>query len=345
MDRHVVCGFDDVARAVGDWFLHLSAQGEHAMPWLAERGVTLHGAGVLYLRIGRKPPGPGVAEEPPFVAVHCAADPATLHLKGRGRLTANQGFADWLAADDSRDATALGAALQELAEACSTALLSIPMVQVPGLGVFENVIQVVRSVDPDTRDWTVERSSVRAFTVSPALTARLNPERFPWPVTETDLRLPAAAEVEGWAVIDHLWPCLPVTQGPDSLQRHLAGLTTGQRALAAVAWTRAEVLERGFDAFFYDDGSVLVPDAWQGLQHIGAGEYADVAARAMAIFPNGAFPYATDLRRLAMRTIDGDTRSRLLNLSNEWRYLCEDEPLDALATAYVAGHRDEFFVP
>jgi hypothetical protein len=160
-----------------------------------------------------------------------------------------------------------------------------------------------------------------------------------------DFRVPreAVAELTGGplarAVIARIWNELDTPYEPDPRYRRL---TPGQRALFALQWADAEILNGGFDQFWANDTGYFGPDLVGAAQRVGFRELQAVFGDAERLFPDGRIPRDRN-ERTAM--IDGFDEYAVASLDDRYAELQYHRrtALGLILGAYVEQHPDEFF--
>ena len=158
-----------------------------------------------------------------------------------------------------------------------------------------------------------------------------------------DLRLPANARGRPGAVDAAYDRMLDVLRSEDE-DEMLSHATPGERMLYALETTDDEIGNGGLFQMFLNLSPARVTEAVAAARQIGAPEYADLLARAIARFPGGDIPKDGESRSLALGGMS-DERSpghrRLDPLDRRWR----DGMFARQLRAYVVRHPAEFFRP
>lgn len=143
-----------------------------------------------------------------------------------------------------------------------------------------------------------------------------------------------------WDVIRLIWDELAT---PYEADPRLDELTTGQRAIYALSWIRAEVMNGGFDQCLWNSTGRLLPTAAAGAHDLGLHELAAVFEAVLDCF-DAPYPVDRGERQLALDRIEPGT----------WRQFDEryddecarwPDGWDEVAARYIDEHPDEFFVP
>jgi hypothetical protein len=118
-------------------------------------------------------------------------------------------------------------------------------------------------------------------------------------------------------------------------------LTLSERASFGLTWLFLETNNGGLHQFFFNDAGKLAPDAFRGLEMVGAMAAASILRRAMSVFPDGVVPAELSERREFLCEVLKPEQERLLDdLTTE--FFQSSEPVADLFDAYVERHREEF---
>lgn len=150
-----------------------------------------------------------------------------------------------------------------------------------------------------------------------------------------------------WRVIAPAYESISIHDGAGALERDLERLTPGQRALVALHWCVAEVLNGGFDQFFTNPSGLLTDEALVGFERIGVPQATSILRAARDI--------------LVSRPPEANTDSPDFDEADEAdrfdAYLARYEPLQEAfetlvdgelyprAAEYVRSHAQEFVRP
>jgi hypothetical protein len=118
-------------------------------------------------------------------------------------------------------------------------------------------------------------------------------------------------------------------------------LNPGQRALFALMWADAEILNGGFDQFLFNDTGYLAPDLAEAARRVGSGEYAAVFADLERLFPAGRIPRDRAERERLLDAIDARRIGRLDERYTAFQYHRRTS-LGVIPGRYVRAHMSEF---
>jgi uncharacterized protein DUF4375 len=169
-------------------------------------------------------------------------------------------------------------------------------------------------------------------------------------ILRSALKDPSDPEQVVWDVIEPMYEELKTPYEDDD---RLAQCALGQRALYALYWTHSEVVNGGFQQFFYNSTGSLWPEAASGATHVGADDYRELIVRAGRVFPNGivhsSWPDRQALLGPIMEERPGSNDARaMLEACNEafFALLKDDErTLFVILARHVEEHPEEFFKP
>ena len=145
-----------------------------------------------------------------------------------------------------------------------------------------------------------------------------------------------------WRVIQPAYDAVSIYDGPDVLNKHLAPLTPGQRALLALHWTVAEVCNGGFDQYFINSTGDLALEARAGVERIQANKTAQLLDRVFDAFPGKSVPLNRDDRIELLEAVDEDERDHLFESFDQEFYSLMDSELYPRAGDYIRAHPEEF---
>jgi hypothetical protein len=161
-----------------------------------------------------------------------------------------------------------------------------------------------------------------------------------------DFRIPRG-EVAGLAegplaraVIARMWHELEIPHGDDRRYRRL---NEGQRALYALQWADAEILNGGFEQFWSNDTGYFAADLQAAARRVGSREFEALFRDAAALFPAGRIPRDQDERARRLARIDGGAIAQLDERYFAFQYR-RSTALGLILGRYVKAHPDEFLV-
>ena len=157
-----------------------------------------------------------------------------------------------------------------------------------------------------------------------------------------DVLAEASVDELVWRVIQPAYDAVSIYDGPEVLDRHLAPLTPGQRALLALHWTVAEVGNGGFDQYFINPTGDLASEARAGFERIQATRAAQLLDRVFKAFPGGSLPRDRDDRAALLEALDEDQRDQLFESLDQEFYSLIDSELYPRANDYIRAHPEEF---
>lgn len=131
--------------------------------------------------------------------------------------------------------------------------------------------------------------------------------------------------------------------GEKANKRGIQSLTPVERHLPAVSTLEAEVVNGGFDQYFFNFSGGDSETALAGLKEIGATGAARLLERAMAAFPGGKPPPDREKRWKAMEKVASEADSLWAACDKEFYDL--KESIDDLLLAYAKRRRSEIILP
>jgi hypothetical protein len=127
-----------------------------------------------------------------------------------------------------------------------------------------------------------------------------------------------------------------------ALHQTFSALTSGQRAVTAVAWLDDQVNNGGFDQYFYNTDGDFATEALDGLRRIGSTLHTPIVEAAMACFPGGSPPRDRSERQSALQSLSGDAKALLDALDSRFYQANHQEDLYFLLGAYIRAHPGDF---
>jgi hypothetical protein len=141
------------------------------------------------------------------------------------------------------------------------------------------------------------------------------------------------------AVIARIWHELDTPYEPDPRYRRL---NEGQRALYALQWADAEILNGGFDQLWSNSTGYFAADLEEAARRVGSPEFEALFRDAAALFPGGRIPRDHDERRRRLEQVDPAAVAQLDERYFAFQYR-RRTALGLILGRYVKAHPDEFF--
>jgi len=164
------------------------------------------------------------------------------------------------------------------------------------------------------------------------------PEHVPSCPSGFKIPRPSSEKDVVWDAIGVLRRHVVLHDGEESYKRSIVSATKGQRAIYACELYLSEVSNGGHDQFFFNDSGMLLEDALNGFQLIGAEQHHRILAEVIALFPDSRPACDRKVRRDQMKSMDKSSFDKL-----DRRLYDLEESFDALATRYIRDHSGEFF--
>lgn len=139
-----------------------------------------------------------------------------------------------------------------------------------------------------------------------------------------------------WAVIARMWNEIDV---PDP---RYGRLNAGQRALFALEWADYEILDGGFDQFWFNSAGWLGADLAAAAHRVGAPEYERLFRDAAALFPGGRVPRDRASRQHVIDALPDAAVASIDDRYSEFQYH-RRTALGLILGRYVRAHPGEFF--
>jgi hypothetical protein len=117
---------------------------------------------------------------------------------------------------------------------------------------------------------------------------------------------------------DYVWAGTADGLSVDERLRRFRLLTPGQQILMPSNSLHGDVMNGGFQQYFYNSGSMFCHEALHGLRAMGADDHARLLERAIDAFPDGHVPRDRAARLLALYGGDRATLKRELRRHEEW---------------------------
>lgn len=147
------------------------------------------------------------------------------------------------------------------------------------------------------------------------------------------------------AIIDPLWWSVSIYDGKEQYEKDFTPFTASQRAVFAIQWYGAEVLNGGHDQFLFNSTGIVWEDALKGFEMIGADKCAEIL-RDVINKCGGSIPFDREEREELLDKIttnpnDEDDPIDLFE-DNDSDFYDEDENLETIIMAYVQAHAEDF---
>jgi hypothetical protein len=139
-----------------------------------------------------------------------------------------------------------------------------------------------------------------------------------------------------WAVIARMWNEIDV---PDP---RYGRLNAGQRALFALQWADYEILDGGFDQFWFNSAGWFGGELAAAAHRVGAPEYERVFRDAAALFRGGRVPRDRGLRQRMSDAFPDNAVASLDDRYFDFQYH-RRTTLGLILGRYVRAHPGEFF--
>jgi hypothetical protein len=99
-----------------------------------------------------------------------------------------------------------------------------------------------------------------------------------------------------WSLVEPFWDSVDIYEGPGRFLKDFTAVPARSGHLLAAHWCQSEVINGGFDQFFYNSTGVLAPEAAAGFEAVGMRNLGEVIQRAMSLF-GPEFARDRDLRQ------------------------------------------------
>jgi hypothetical protein len=148
-----------------------------------------------------------------------------------------------------------------------------------------------------------------------------------------------------WKLVEPIWDTVSIYDGPETFLRQYNASPEASRVLFAAHWTQSEVLNGGFDQYFFNSTGVLAPEAASAFRQIGMPQTAAAVERAMSFF-GIEYPRDRDERQEAIDTAHGASGDEDFDPFQEADDLFfdligeENGGFEAAADAYAASATD-----
>lgn len=145
-----------------------------------------------------------------------------------------------------------------------------------------------------------------------------------------------------WNAIEPLWDDLPYSNGKE-LERFLAEITEGQKALISIDWCQKEIRNGGIKQLFTNSTGNLVPFAIEGFRLIGATEYASILSEAALVF-GATYPKSVSARKSALKELGSGAAEKLEKIDEKIFSLLHaaETDLEIFRGAYVKNNIAQF---
>jgi hypothetical protein len=179
----------------------------------------------------------------------------------------------------------------------------------------------------------------------------------PSPAGRPDLRLPAARAQVLRDVIASWPPDEPLVDAHHRLDGSLVhailaelkvvgrwqSLSLPRRGFAAVRLLESEVTNGGFDQYFFNSFGDSVREALEGLQLMGATDYARLVQAAVHLFPNSDVPRDPAARRKALQIVQAESGDAFVQFDREFSAPDSTPPLEILIVHMALEYQTKFF--
>lgn len=135
--------------------------------------------------------------------------------------------------------------------------------------------------------------------------------------------------------------CYRIGQKAES--RGESSLTETERRLCAAYWLEGQVMNGGFDQYFFNSSGNGSEVALAGLKDMGATAAAALLERAMAVFPDGKPPTDRQRRQEAMDRME--SRSKPVWNKCDSEFYDQKEDIGELCLQYAKKKRAEIILP
>ncbi|WP_394840297.1 DMP19 family protein [Pendulispora rubella] len=142
-----------------------------------------------------------------------------------------------------------------------------------------------------------------------------------------------------------MWQSVEIHGDYDDLRAGLILATPGQVAVFAVRWCDHEVCNGGFHQLFYNSTGILFPEAVQGLQQIGATDYASFFSQAASLLPSADVPRDRDERIRLLERVPYELWKKQIKPVEDAYYALRrtGTTVERHAARYVEEHSEDFF--